>query len=239
MSVRTAAVLVAVLMTASAAIAQEQRGSIDGVVRDSSGGVLPGVTVEARSAAGAVVSTVSDATGKYRFPSLQPGRYEVSVTLASFRPGKVSDVDLPVGQVRSVDFSLQLASVTEAVTVTGESPVVDTRQNSRSVDIRAEQIELLPHGRDFTTLVTQAPGANNETKLGGLSIDGASAAENRYIVDGMETTNLQSGLSGKRVIVDFIDEVQVKSSGYTAEYGGAMGGVVNMITTSGTNDFHG
>src|SRR5262249_62316025 len=82
-------------------------------------------------------------------------------------------------------------------------------------------------------------GANQEAKLGGISIDGASAGENRYIVDGMETTNLQSGLSGKAVIADFIDEVQVHSSGYTAEFGGAMGGVINAVTKSGTNDWHG
>ena len=76
--------------------------------------------------------------------------------------------------------------------------------------------------------MTQAPGANNESKLGGLSIDGASAGENRYIIDGIETTNLQSGISGKNVIADFVEEVQVKSSGYTAEFGGATGGVINV-----------
>jgi outer membrane receptor protein involved in Fe transport len=129
--------------------------------------------------------------------------------------------------------------VTETVQVTAETPLVDVRQSSRATNIRAEQVDLLPKGRDFTTLVTQAPGANQETKLGGLSIDGASAGENRYIIDGIETTNLQSGTSGKNVIVDFIEEVQVKSSGYTAEFGGATGGVINAVTKSGTNDFHG
>ena len=87
--------------------------------------------------------------------------------------------------------------------------------------------------------MTQAPGANQEAKLGGLSIDGASAGENRYIIDGIETTNLQNGTSGKNVIADFVEEVQVKSSGYTAEFGGATGGVINAVTKSGTNDFHG
>ena len=87
--------------------------------------------------------------------------------------------------------------------------------------------------------MTQAPGANHEAKLGGLSIDGASAGENRYIIDGIETTNLQSGVSGKNLIADFVEEVQVKSSGYTAEFGGATGGVINVITKSGTNNWHG
>ena len=117
--------------------------------------------------------------------------------------------------------------------------MIDVRQSARQTNIRAEQVELLPNGRDFTTLVTQAPGANQEAKLGGISIDGASAGENRYIIDGIETTNLQTGTSGKNVIADFVEEVQVKSSGYTAEFGGAIGGVINAVTKSGTNDFHG
>ena len=113
------------------------------------------------------------------------------------------------------------------------------RQSARQTNIRAEQVELLPKGRDFTTLVTQAPGANNEAKLGGISIDGASAGENRFIIDGIETTDLQDGTQGKNVIADFVEEVQVKSSGYTAEFGGATGGVINVITKSGTNDWRG
>ena len=129
--------------------------------------------------------------------------------------------------------------MTESVQVTAESPLVDVKQSARSTSIRDEQMDLLPKGRDFTTLVTQAAGANNEGKLGGLSIDGASAGENRYIVDGIETTNIFYGTSGKNVIADFVEEVQVKSSGYTAEYGGALGGVINVVTKSGTNDFRG
>ncbi|MDP2390846.1 MAG: TonB-dependent receptor plug domain-containing protein, partial [Acidobacteriota bacterium] len=120
-----------------------------------------------------------------------------------------------------------------------QTPLVDVRSTSRQANIRAEQVELLPKGRDFTTMVTQAPGANQESKLGGISIDGASAGENRYIIDGIETTNLVSGTSGKRLISDFVEEVQVKSSGYTAEFGGATGGVINAMTKSGTNEMHG
>ena len=134
---------------------------------------------------------------------------------------------------------MPLAGVTETVQVTAESPLIDVRQSARQTNIRAEQVELLPKGRDFTTLVTQAPGANQEAKLGGISIDGASASENRYIIDGIETTNLQTGLSGKNLIADFVEEVQVKSSGYTAEFGGATGGVINVVTKSGTNNFNG
>jgi len=239
MRVRTLAALLAAVLLAWPAAAQEQRGSIEGVVKDASGAILPGVTVTAEGGSGVKLDTTSDAQGNYRFPSLAPGIYTVSANLQGFGPGKVPDVSVTLGQVKKVDFSLSVAGVAESVQVTAESPLVDVRQAARQTNIRAEQVALIPHGRDFTSLVTQAAGANNEMKLGGLSIDGASASENRYIVDGIETTNLQSGLSGKNVIVDFIDEVQVKSSGYTAEYGGATGGVVNAITKSGTNAYHG
>jgi hypothetical protein len=239
MRVRAFAALIAIVLLAWPAVAQELRGSIEGSVKDTSGAVLPGVTIEAKTASGVTLTATTDGQGAYRFPSVPPGTYEVSASLASFAPQKVSDVTVGLGQIKRVDFGLALATVAETVEVTAASPLVDVKQSARQTNIRAEQVELLPHGRDFTTLVTQAPGANQESKLGGLSIDGASAGENRYIIDGVETTNLQNGLSGKNLIADFVDEVQVKSSGYTAEYGGATGGVINAITKSGTNTWHG
>lgn len=235
----TAAFTLLVLSLAIPAMAQEQRGSIEGVVRDASGAVLPGATVDAKSEVGPVASTTTDATGAFRFPSLAPGQYTVSANLQGFVSKEVAAVRVGLGQIKKVDFSLPLSGVTETVKVTAETPLVDVRQSARQANIRAEQVELLPHNRDFTSLVVQAPGANNETRLGGLSIDGASAGENRYIIDGIETTNLQSGVSGKNLIADFVEEVQVKSSGYTAEFGGATGGVISAVTKSGTNNFHG
>jgi carboxypeptidase family protein/TonB-dependent receptor-like protein len=239
MRARTLAAALAILLLALPATAQELRGTIEGIIKDASGAVLPGVTVEAKTGNGAVLSTTSDTSGVYRFPSVAPGTYTVSATLSSFSSRSIPDVSVGLGQSKKVDFTLSPAGVQETVQVTAESPLVDVKSNARQTNIRAEQVELLPHGRDFTTLVTQAPGANQEAKLGGLSIDGASAGENRYIIDGIETTNLRSGLSGKNLIADFVDEVQVKSSGYTAEYGGATGGVINVITKSGANSWHG
>ncbi len=239
MRARTVIAFMCALLLTGTAMAQEQRGSIEGVVKDTSGAVLPGVTVEAKSSAGATISTTTDNSGVYRFPSLAPGNYALTANLSGFSARTQEGVQVALGQVKKVDFSLAVAGVAESVQVTAESPLVDVKQTSRQTNIRAEQVELLPKGRDFTTLVTQAPGANQEAKLGGLSIDGASAGENRYIIDGIETTNLRTGVSGKEVIADFVEEVQVKSSGYTAEFGGATGGVVNVVTKSGTNDLHG
>lgn len=227
------------LAPGNTAQAQEQRGSIEGTVRDASGAVLPGVTVEATAASGAVVSTVTDGAGVYRFPSLAPNTYTLTVNLTGFQSRTVEDVLVRLGQIKKVDFTLAVAGVAETVQVIAETPLVDVRQSARQTNINNEQVDLLPKGRNFTTLVAQAPGANPEPKLGGLSIDGASAGENRYIIDGIETTDIQHGTPGKALIVDFVEEVQVKSSGYTAEFGGATGGVVNVITKSGTNDWRG
>ncbi len=235
---RPFAILLLIGALVAPAWAQEQRGSIEGVVKDTSGAVLPGATVEADNN-GRITSTVTDSVGSYRFPSLAPGNYRVSANLQGFVAKELFEVRVGLGQIKKVDFALPLAGVAESVTVTAATPLVDVRQSSRQTNIRAEQVELLPHGRDFTTMVTQAPGANQEAKLGGISIDGASAGENRFIVDGIETTNLQTGLSGANVIADFVEEVQVKSSGFSAEFGGALGGVISAVTKSGTNNFSG
>jgi hypothetical protein len=233
--------LACVLAISAPGFAQEQTGTIEGVVKDSSGAILPGVTVELtnvnRNALAGTATT--DATGRYRFVGLLPGKYDAVAKLQGFAPGKVENIDLRLGQVLQADLALSVGNMSETVQVTAESPILDTKQSARGTSIRSEQLELVPHGRDFSTLVTQAPGANNEAKLGGISIDGASAGENRWIIDGIETTNLRSGVAGKSVIADFVEEVQVKSSGYTAEYGGAMGGVINVQTKSGTNVLHG
>src|SRR5947209_6429160 len=127
MRLRSLAALLAIALFALPVAAQEQRGSIEGVVKDSSGAVIPGATVEARASGSGVLSTTTDANGSFRFPSLLPGTYEVSANLSGFKPAKVSNVDVKLGSVKSVDFSLQLATVTEAVTVTAESPIVDVK----------------------------------------------------------------------------------------------------------------
>jgi hypothetical protein len=100
-------------------------------------------------------------------------------------------------------------------------------------------IERIPKGRDFTTVVQTVPGANDESRAGGIQFDGASGSENRFIVDGVDTTNLRTGVSGKTVYTDFIDTVQVKTSGYSAEFGGSTGGVISAVTKSGGNSFRG
>jgi Carboxypeptidase regulatory-like domain/TonB dependent receptor/TonB-dependent Receptor Plug Domain len=238
---RVLAALVCVSALTLPAAAQEQTGAITGTVKDSSGAVLPGVTVEAHHLALAAVaaSTTTDAAGVYRFPALQPGKYDIIAKLQGFTPAKVASVDLRLGKLLSADLVLNVGSLSETVQVSAETPIIDVKQSARGTNITSEEFERLPKGRDFTSIVTQAPGANNEPRSGGISIDGSSAAENRFIIDGAETTNVVDGTSGKNLITDFVEEVQVKSSGYQAEYGGSTGGVINVVTKSGTNRFRG
>jgi hypothetical protein len=228
------------LLLAAPAWAQEQTGSIQGIIKDSSGSVIPGATVEAKNqATGAVQSTVTDETGKYRFPALPPGRYDLNSTLQGFTPAKNENVVLPLGQILTIDLTMAPAAVTETVTVTGESPLIDVKQNATFAVVAAERIDRIPKGRNFTDVLAAVPGANLESRAGGVSVGGASGSENRFVVDGMDTTNLQNGSSGKTYITDFIEEVQVKTAGYNAEYPGATGGVVNALTKAGTNMFRG
>src|SRR5262249_40520482 len=151
----------------------------------------------------------------------------------------VKNLQIVLGASPKVDLKLGVGAVKEAMTITADAPVVDVTQSAKATNIRAEQFEKLPKGRDFTTIVVQAAGANQEDRAAGISIDGATGLENRFVVDGVDTTEPRLGTSSKRVITDQIEEVQVKSSGYEAEFGGATGGVINVITKSGTNDLKG
>lgn len=249
MRLRHIAALLAVLFIALPVPAQEQRGSIDGVVKDAQGAPIAGVTVVAKSASGLTFETVTDQTGTYRFPSVPPGRYEVTAKLTGFSPSK-GEAIVVLGSTATLGLSLKVGGVTETIEVTAESPLIDSKSSSRATNLRDEQIEKMPKGRDYLSLITQAPGVNLENKLGGISIDGSSGGENRYIVDGAEITNVQTGTGSRTrltdnptpsmmVPTDFLDEVQIKSSGYSAEYGGSTGGVVNVITRSGSNQWRG
>jgi hypothetical protein len=251
MRLRTCAALFAVLLLAMPVVAQEQSGSISGVVKDASGAVLPGATVEARSPSSiGVRSTVTDAQGAYRFPALPPGTYEISSTLQGFVPAKIGDAVVQLGKQLTIDLTLKLAGVSESVTVTAESPLIDTKASATTASIDSQYIDLIPKSRGLLSVLSQIPGTNNESRNGGLSIDGASGAENRFLVDGVDRTNARSGgaqalaatngFGGTEIVAqDFIDTVQVKQSGYNAEYRAALGGVVNAVTKSGSNSFHG
>lgn len=233
------AIALVVLALAGPASAQEQVGAIQGKVLDAQNEPLPGATVEAVETGGARLSAITGADGGFRFPRVPPGRYTVSAKLEGLSPAEPQSALVTLGQTISLSFAMGVGVVSETISVVGEAGQIDIKGSSTSASISSEDIALLPKGRDFTSLATLAPGVSNEGFAGGISIDGASGSENRFVIDGIDTTDGLDGTSGQNLITDFLEEVQVKSAGYAAEFGGSVGGVINAVTKSGTNDFQG
>ena len=228
------------ILSASLVTAQEQTGILVGTVMDTDGAFLPGVTVESRSPAQPGVATaITDEVGRFRLIGLSPGTYQITFRLPGFQTLIREGILVRLGRTFRLEVTISQATLEEEVTVYGESPVVDIKKSGTTTNYGKEMIAKLPKGRDFTSVVNMTAGVNDENIGGGMMMDGASSSENMYFVDGMDTTSMYSGLSSQRVLMEFVEEVQVKSSGYEAEHGGSMGGVINVITRSGGNEFHG
>jgi Carboxypeptidase regulatory-like domain len=230
-----------------AAMAQETTAGIQGVVKDSTGAVVAGATVElSGSALMGTKKVKTDATGAYRFASLPPGDYTLTVTAEKFRAYKQTGIDLSAGRLPTIDVQLEVGTVGEVIEVTGAAPVVDVTQSKVAVTVEKEVLDNMPTGRSFQSVIPFAAGARQEplqsttgNRMGGFQIDGASDSENVYLIDGMNTTNIQDGGVGKNFQTDFLQEVQIKSSSFEAEFGGALGGVINAVPKHGSNDWHG
>lgn len=235
------------ILAAPMAFAQATAGSLVGTVTDSSGAALPGVTVELSGPAMQGTRTaVTDGEGNYRFANVPPGEgYKVTATLSGFAPVSKTVQRVYLGQEGTVNFSLR-AALQEAITVTAEAPLVDVSKTTTGVNVTARQFESLPTSRSFQQLTQLAPGVNmemGESRSAQLanspSVGASSAPENNYIIDGLSTTDVRYGTSGTNLTMNFVEEVQVMTGGYSAEFGRSTGGVFNVITKSGGNDFSG
>ena len=251
-----------VMLTASVALfAQETTGSIVGTVKDSSGAVIPGATVTATTPSLVGVKSIqSDSKGYYHFSNLPPGPYTITVEAKGFSSRKQEGLVLEVGHTPTVDLSLAVGSANTVVDVTSANPQIDVTSVTTLTNVTSDVINFVPRGTSFQSVIQFAPSARNEPLMGntttngsggvspgngsngnsfGYSIAGGSDSENSYLVEGQETANLIGGYSHTNVPFDFIQEVEVKSSGVQAEYGGALGGVVNVIMKKGSPQFHG
>ena len=234
-------VFAACLVTASSAA--QTTGSITGRITDTAGGALPGVSVEATSASlqGRRASTTG-AYGEYRLSALPPGAYQIRASLPGFRKAQALAT---VGIDVTVTLNLALhPSAQEEVVVHGGVPFVDTTSTMSATGYTSRVISHLPCDRNFASIVSASPGVNadhgsNQLRSQALAIKGATSAENQWIVDGVNTTDVQRGIQGKAINNEFVEEVEVKTGGYQAEYGRALGGVINVVTKSGGNEFHG
>jgi hypothetical protein len=238
-AVAFSSVLALLLFSAGSAIAQTT-GSIRGTV-ETQGTPLPGVTVEARSPnlQGSRTS-VTDAEGRFNLTLLPPGAYTLTATLDGFGPRSQT---ITLGLAQNVSTAIELLPVTtEAVTVTAEAATVETESNTAGRNIDASVFEALPTGRNYATVAQLASGTStdgSDTRNQSITVYGSTGLENSYLVDGANTTGIEIGSQGKVLNFEFIQEVDFKSGGYEAEYGGAQGGILNVVTKSGGNEFHG
>jgi hypothetical protein len=226
--------------------AQEQRGGLEGIVKDNTGAVLPGVAIEATSPTSlGALTAVTDAAGYFRLSALLPGEYTVTATLSGFTVAKAR-VPVTAGAVPRVELALQVSGVAEQVQVTADTSALDMGSSRTATVITAEVIKDLPPGRTFNTLLQLAPGVRPEPKagsagVGGYQVDGASGSENVFVVDGVDVSSVRNSSLGaaNAIPFEFVTELQVNSGGFNAEYGGALGGVVNVVSKSGTDVFRG
>jgi hypothetical protein len=244
-------VLVSVLLTLPAlAQAQATTGTIRGTVVDAQDRPIPGVSVTVAGPQGAK-TVVTDGDGKFSVPFLTPGSYTTRAQLSGFKTVEQKDLGLTLGQTLDLPLKMEVGGVTETVSVTATAPGIDTSTTTVGAIIDSDFVQTVPVGRRISDVTYMAPGVSSSNTAGrsNPSIAGGSGLDNQYVIDGVNVTNSGYGALGSYSIIfgslgnatpfDFVKEVQVKTGGYEAEYGQASGGVVNVVTKSGTNDIRG
>jgi hypothetical protein len=247
---RLSGLFVAVALAVSGlAAAQETSGNISGRILDPQGLAVPGATVTLTGPQGAR-TVVTDTEGRFTQPFLTPGTYTVRAELSGFRPVEQRNILVSLGQTVDLSLQMQVGGLTEVVEVEAAAPIVDTRSTTTGAVLNSQLFERVPVGRRVTDTLYLAPGVGTSSVgAANPSMAGSSGLDNTYVVDGVNITNPGYGAIGSYSIVfgslgqatpfDFVQEVQVKTGGYEAEFGQSMGGVVNVITKSGTNELRG
>ena len=241
-----------VLLSATAVFAQETSttGSISGSVLDTNGSVVPGAAVKITGPLGERTSTTND-QGNFEVQGLVPGSYTVRVEKAGFKSGEVTNVTVLVGKATSARIALQVGDIAETVTVIGGGEGIDQGSTQTSSNLNDQLFSNVPVARGVSGLFYLAPGTTDS--LGGgrdnPSISGGSALDNLYIADGVSITDSafggigtfsrSYGALGTGINTSFIKEVQVKTAGFEPQYGQSQGGIVNIVTQSGSNEYHG
>jgi hypothetical protein len=243
------------LILAAAAFAQLDNASIQGTVLDSSGAVIVGATVSVQNQGTAATTVVhSDTNGNFVAPVLPVGTYSVTVSAQGFKTYVRKDIALRSADRTRLEIALQPGDVSERVNVTGEAPIVDTASTTLGGVVSTQQIAELPaNGRSLTSFLGLVPGVlmlagGNGRSMNGAGINRLFESGTRFLVDGGESGQIDSDLPDSayasqarvtRASVDAVSEIRIQTSAFSAEYGEALGAVVNFITKSGTNQYHG
>ena len=246
-TVRMFLVVFAFSMLAVAAVAQTDRASLEGTVKDTSGASISGAKIQITAlATGIVQERTTNPNGYYRFPGIAIGSYTVVVKNSGFKTKTIEAVQLQVGETHTLDISLELGEVSERVVVKAESAPAERSSAEQATVIRQDQIEDLPvNGRDWTGLSLLAPFAQDDG--GGdqrtIRFAGRARDDNNFSFDGVDAGGIQEQAQKSQVRLqiseDAIAEYRVNSALYDAEYGTQAGGQINAVTKSGSNDFHG
>ena len=238
------AVSVWLLMALSPSLgAQVLTGRLIGTVRDSSGGVLPGASARLSSTAliGGTALQVTNDKGQYRFGELAPGAYRLEIELAGFATYIEEGLRVEVGGTVERSVTLEIQGLSETVVVSGESPIVDPRTTGNPTNYGADVLENLPVRRaSVFDMVKAAPGMAAtlpSSGTSGVTALGAGTNENLYLFDGTNTTSPWNGRSGPLPDTDVVQEVEILSTGVSAEYGNLQGAVIDIVTKQGGNDF--
>ena len=238
-------------LTVSAVWAQSEAGAgtVNGTVTDPTGAAVADARVTATNkATGLVRESTTTTAGVYSFVRLPAGVYDVRFEFKGFKTATRPGVPVNVGTVATLDIALEVGQTSESVTVSGELPVVETTRSQASTLVGEKFIRDLPiNGRNFLDFTVLTPGVVRDPRGGDLSFGGQRGTMNSFMIDGTDSNNLFFGQSTGRqgvrnpyaVSQDAVQEFQVNTNGYAPEIGRAAGGVVNVITKSGTNDFHG
>ena len=245
-----------VFCLSATAFGQETTGGIEGYVKDAAGAVVPNVTVTIASARESASGTTTTGTatgfrrtlttndeGFFRVLQVPPGSYDVVTSpTGGFAEARYENVSVAIGRNTQLDITVNPGSNVTTVDVSSaDAPPVDTTSTAIQTTINAQKIELLPKSTGFTSLLRTVPGTRPESRSGGFSVDGASGAENVFVIDGQEVTNYRTGTLNEtyNIPTQLVQEVQVKSSGFEAAFGGATGGVVSVVTRGGNNNLRG
>jgi len=233
------------------ALAFGQTANVVGQVVDETGAVLPGATITLENVdTGMLRTTVTSERGLYSIRAVPPGNYQITVELEGFETITQTGLKLTIGATATINLALKIAALREVITVTGETPLIEGTQSDISTDIPEQMIENLPLlGRNFVNLALLAPGTGVQTTfdptkerdgdMSGVSFGASSGRENNVMVDGGDNNDDVVGSFLQFFPQDSIQEFEVITSRFKAEYGHTIGGVINVITKSGTNDLHG
>jgi hypothetical protein len=224
------------------------RGGIQGIVTDKSGAVVPGVAVSIKNLATSMeMVIVSEAAGVYRFPSLLPGSYYLRAELTGFTPFEVKTVIVNVGRVTDVNIVLEPKGTQETITVSEMSPLIETTKTDVGGVVDNREVNNLPlNSRNFSALATLIPGARpvtswdpTKTRIGAVSIAGAGGRNVNTTVDGVDNKDSTVGGWVQNVPMEGIKEFALKTQRFSAADGRSQGGLLSIVTKSGSNDFHG